>query len=312
VSGTLNETRFVLRDYLDPVAILTAAGVVDERYGYEAFGPVRVMDANFATRSSSTCAWNWLYHGEFLDGESGMYDYGYRFYHPALGRWASRDPIGERGGLNLYGFVGNDGIRERDMIGLKRLTLKYSVGDPGPGEDKTSLQDVLDSVIKAVGIYREDGKDPCNCVDSLTIYTHGTVPQKWDTPFRTKQSAGKHDGGGIQGTPEELITPESLRDAAKNPNRTDPTNPLRDPGATIVKQLSELMCTDPDGKIHFRACRAGRGKRGGELLDELENYFGEGNVTLPQNDVHTFFGAETSDGDPIGGKCPEKPDATSN
>jgi len=118
LSGTLNETRFVLRDYLDPVAIITSAGVVDERYGYEAFGPVRVMDANFATRSSSTCAWNWLYHGEFLDGESGMYDYGYRFYHPALGRWASRDPIGERGGVNLYGFVGNSGIGKVDIHGL--------------------------------------------------------------------------------------------------------------------------------------------------------------------------------------------------
>ena len=119
VSGTLNETRFVLRDYLDPVAIITAAGVVDERYGYEAFGPVRVMDANFATRSSSTCAWNWLYHGEFLDGESGMYDYGYRFYHPALGRWPSRDPIGENGGVNLYGYTGNRPISHIDILGLK-------------------------------------------------------------------------------------------------------------------------------------------------------------------------------------------------
>ncbi|MCU0797808.1 MAG: hypothetical protein MUF31_17945 [Akkermansiaceae bacterium] len=90
MSGTLNETRFVLRDYLDPVAILTPAGVLDERYDYEAFGPVRVIDANFATRSSSTCARNWLYHGEFRDGESGMYDYGYQFYHLALGRWVPR------------------------------------------------------------------------------------------------------------------------------------------------------------------------------------------------------------------------------
>ena len=47
-----------------------------------------------------------------------MYDYGYRFYHPALGRWASRDPIAEEGGLNLYGFVGNEGIDRWDVLGL--------------------------------------------------------------------------------------------------------------------------------------------------------------------------------------------------
>ena len=31
----------------------------------------------------------------------------FAFYNPEIGRWANRDPIGERGGLNLYGFVGN-------------------------------------------------------------------------------------------------------------------------------------------------------------------------------------------------------------
>jgi hypothetical protein len=29
------------------------------------------------------------------------------FYNPQQGRWLSRDPIAERGGKNLYNFVGN-------------------------------------------------------------------------------------------------------------------------------------------------------------------------------------------------------------
>ena len=32
--------------------------------------------------------------------------------------WTSRDPIGEYGGINLYGFVGNDGINKWDLNGL--------------------------------------------------------------------------------------------------------------------------------------------------------------------------------------------------
>ena len=43
--------------------------------------------------------------------------YGFRYYIPVSGRWASRDPIGEEGGINLYGFVGNNGVRYRDMLG---------------------------------------------------------------------------------------------------------------------------------------------------------------------------------------------------
>jgi RHS repeat-associated protein len=45
--------------------------------------------------------------------------YGFRYYDPVTGRWPSRDPIGERGGLNLYGMVGNDAVNVWDALGLK-------------------------------------------------------------------------------------------------------------------------------------------------------------------------------------------------
>jgi RHS repeat-associated protein len=45
-------------------------------------------------------------------------DYLYRYYDPITGRWPSRDPIEERGGVNLYGFVGNDGVGRMDLLGL--------------------------------------------------------------------------------------------------------------------------------------------------------------------------------------------------
>jgi RHS repeat-associated protein len=44
--------------------------------------------------------------------------YGCRYYDPVTGRWPSRDPIGERGGKNLYGFLGNDGVQGIDLFGL--------------------------------------------------------------------------------------------------------------------------------------------------------------------------------------------------
>lgn len=33
-------------------------------------------------------------------------------------KWLSRDPLGEAGGLNLYGFVGNDPVNNWDYLGL--------------------------------------------------------------------------------------------------------------------------------------------------------------------------------------------------
>ena len=43
--------------------------------------------------------------------------YTYRYYDPLTGRWPSRDTIGERGGLNLYGFVGNCPVVKFDLLG---------------------------------------------------------------------------------------------------------------------------------------------------------------------------------------------------
>ncbi len=51
--------------------------------------------------------------------------YGYRYYHPQTGRWINRDPIEEEGGLNLYGFVGNDGVNKIDYLGMFLKYVKY-------------------------------------------------------------------------------------------------------------------------------------------------------------------------------------------
>jgi hypothetical protein len=42
-------------------------------------------------------------------------------YDPNIGRWLSRDPVAERGGVNLYQFVGNDGVNSWDYLGLKKM-----------------------------------------------------------------------------------------------------------------------------------------------------------------------------------------------
>jgi integrase/recombinase XerD len=48
----------------------------------------------------------------------GVTYYGYRFYDPVTGRWPSRDSMGEEGGINLYGFVGNNAVDLTDAYGL--------------------------------------------------------------------------------------------------------------------------------------------------------------------------------------------------
>ena len=45
---------------------------------------------------------------------------GHRFYNPSTGRWLSRDPIGENGGLHLYASLDNNVVNFIDILGLQR------------------------------------------------------------------------------------------------------------------------------------------------------------------------------------------------
>ena len=93
-------------DYLDPT------GAIAAHYEYDPFGNTTVATGPNAT------AFTHRFSTKHLETETGLYYYGYRFYDPATGRWPSRDPIEERGGINLYGFVGNDGTNYFDVLGL--------------------------------------------------------------------------------------------------------------------------------------------------------------------------------------------------
>jgi RHS repeat-associated protein len=65
---------------------------------------------------------NFRFSTKYEDAETGLLYYGFRYYDPETGRWLSRDPIEERGGLNLYGMVGNDSVNQWDYLGLASFT----------------------------------------------------------------------------------------------------------------------------------------------------------------------------------------------
>jgi uncharacterized protein RhaS with RHS repeats len=65
------------------------------------------------------------------------------FYDPNLQRWINRDPIQESGGVNLYGYVGNNPISNTDPLGLDYYVIyipafsgfshQVVIGDNGHG-----------------------------------------------------------------------------------------------------------------------------------------------------------------------------------
>ena len=103
----------------------TADGEAAATYDYGAFGEPLRQSGEYANLNP------YRFSTKYTDQETGLLDYGHRHYNPETGRWLSRDPIEERGGINLYGFVNNGGVNFIDKLGQARIKTEVYVRSMG-------------------------------------------------------------------------------------------------------------------------------------------------------------------------------------
>lgn len=100
-------------DGLGSVTALTDQNkAILQSYSYDSFGMVK---------SSTSFRNAFTYTAREWDKETGLYYYRKRYYDPMEGRFVSKDPIGFRGGINLYGYVYNNPIILTDPYGEDAL-----------------------------------------------------------------------------------------------------------------------------------------------------------------------------------------------
>jgi len=98
------------RDHLGSIREITGTnGVVLDRYAYDPYGQ--------QTQLTGTMVSDFGYTGQYYHQRSGLNLAPYREYSASLGRWISRDPLGEAGGINLYDYVGNAPVNFVDPKG---------------------------------------------------------------------------------------------------------------------------------------------------------------------------------------------------
>jgi RHS repeat-associated protein len=121
--------------------LLSTNQVTAARYLYDPYGNTLSLSGPLA--NVNLCRFS----AKEFHPNSGLTYYLRRFYVPDLQRWLNRDPIAERGGMNLYGFVLNSPTRDIDTEGLDNaivgsdgLPLSSSSGLADPGLFLTAFQ----------------------------------------------------------------------------------------------------------------------------------------------------------------------------
>jgi RHS repeat-associated protein len=102
-------------------------GVVAEHYEYSPFGETIAQFRNPAFTQSQP----FRFSTKRQDEATGLLHYGYRDLDVVWGRWSSRDPIEERRGVNLSGFVGNSGLGRVDALGQIEFNIGIGLGISG-------------------------------------------------------------------------------------------------------------------------------------------------------------------------------------
>jgi RHS repeat-associated protein len=261
---------------------LTASGSIAAHYEYDPFGRTIVAGgphvADFAYRFST----------KPVDHATGLYYYGYRWYDPYTGRWPSRDPIEERGGVNLYGFVGNDGVGSLDAAGLSPVRIseyftfnQTQVDDFAskgfeavftPNQSVKSLQEVVDRVKKVVGEDREK-----RCLSNLVIWAHGGP-------------------GNIEFTDEKGLNNSAFKTYETYQKMVELGKDPADLGLAALEEVESILLLKvlrcyfcPDAKVVINSCNSGKDEAGKVFEKNLSDLLGVP-IDLPAAYARPTFG----------------------
>lgn len=180
------------------VALVKASdGTLSARYEYGPFGePLR------ATGDAIAAANPWRFSTKRTDPTTALVHYEYRVYQPITGRWLGRDPVEERGGANLRGFVGNRSVNEVDLLGLfwpfpDYDPDKFEHHDPLPLPDLNSneSQDGIDEELEARTGRLGSIKKMCREISATSKFALSFTPQDQFSQVALGETLGQEPVG---------------------------------------------------------------------------------------------------------------------
>ena len=164
------------------------AGTSVVHYDYSPFGTQTVAIESSAQTNP------FRFSSEACDPETDLVYYNYRYYDSRLGRWIKRDPIAEKGGLNLYGMLNNTLLTHIDTLGLKCCgdhELQSGEGCCNGKIYKTSTQGCCNS--KDIYLLATH----CCCNDT-TVYSIEVIEKDFEdikNKIKTEMESGRYGWG---------------------------------------------------------------------------------------------------------------------
>ncbi|MGW8256260.1 MAG: RHS repeat-associated core domain-containing protein, partial [Thermoguttaceae bacterium] len=138
-----------------------------------------------------------LYAGYFFDAETRLYLARNRYYNSSTAAWINRDPIGYKGGLNLYEYCGDNPTNRTDPSGLQLgdfrpsppgepdscppITISPSHPPPLPPSPPSNCPEDCAKALKACERAVEVAVFLCGIASNPLTWEGILDPEKWTT-----------------------------------------------------------------------------------------------------------------------------------
>jgi RHS repeat-associated protein len=241
--------------------VANGSGVLQEWYRYDLQGAAFFYNATDNQLTASGLGVRHLFTGQQWYQELGLYDLRNRFYSPDVGRFLQPDPIGFRGGNNLYRYCGNNAVTGRDPFGLEM---------PGLHIDGNGAGNVAPVVVTGSEI-------PLPQLPDIPIFLLRPPDMNFPSPFGGLPPSGGGHAGRDSGAKRDSGQPSS-------PSNNTSTNPQQPPPQNPQQTLANSPATTFLGKFLQSFNSQGGWKETADTLDSFAAFeanlllFGEGRV----------------------------------
>jgi RHS repeat-associated protein len=204
-------------------------------------------------------AWTTLYTGRESDNGTGLYYYRARYYDATIGTFVGRDPIGYRGGINLYEYCGDDPLDGTDPYGT-RVAHCRKPGTGGTVAGHYGRTPDQDKYIQVPDTWK--GGAPCPAALGEKWYEVGLTADQGvvcsscckGNPTCEKSLATLMSQ--VENVPSQSGGNKCFKWAEAflgNYPSYDGTSPITLPGGITVEPLN-VPTKDPNGVVTYRSC----------------------------------------------------------